>query len=357
MLPGLITGRLEALMILFKASSVLLMAGTLGFPLLAAGPSGRTPARATSRGLLLVDNKGNHMLSIVDPETGREVATVTETGITGHEVAASPDGRTAYVPLYGNSGVGSPGTDGRTIDVVDLATRRVVSTIDLGRPMRPHCPNFGPKDGLLYVTTELADSVTVIDPKNNKIVGSIPTGQPESHMLAITHDGRRIYTANVGPGTVSVLDIASRKTLAVVHIAKVVQRISISTDDRYAFTSDETQPRLAVIDTATNKVTRWVELPGIGYGASPTLDSRYLLVAVINKNQVAVVDLKAMKVVRTIAVPAAPQEVLVRPDDRVAYVSCDRSRQVAAINLHTWKVDKLINTGPATDGLAWATAQ
>ena len=344
-------------MLLFKASTVLLMAGTLGFPLLAAGPSGKAPARSTSRGVLLVDNKGNHTLGIVDPETGREVATVTETGITGHEVAASPDGRTAYVPLYGNSGVGSPGTDGRTIDVIDLASRRVVSTIDLGRPMRPHCPKFGPKDGLLYVSTELAESVTVIDPKTHKILGSIPTEQPESHMLAITHDGRRIYTANVGPGTVSVLDIAARKTLAVIHVAKVVQRIAISMDDRYAFTSDESQPRLAVIDTSTNKIARWVELPGIGYGTAPTFDGRYLLVAVINKNQVAVVDLKAMKVARTIDVPAAPQEVLVRPDNRMAYVSCDHSRQVAAIDLRTWKVDKLINTGPATDGLAWAAAR
>ena len=341
-------------MILFKASSALLIVGALGFPLLAAGPARRASRRSTSRGLLLVDNKGNHTLGIVDPEAGREVAAVTETGVTGHEVAASPDGRTAYVPIYGNSGVGSPGTDGRTIDVIDLASRRVVSTLDLGRPMRPHCARFNPRDGLLYVTTELADAVTVIDPKANKVVGSIPTGQPESHMLAITHDGRRIYTANVGPGTVSVLDVTARKTLAIIHVAKVVQRISISMDDRYAFTSDQRQPRLAVIDTATNKVARWVELPGIGYGTAPTLDGRYLLVAVINKDKVAVVDLKAMKVIRTIDVPAAPQEIVVRPDDRVAYVSCDHSRQVAAIDLRAWKVDKLINTGPVSDGMAWA---
>jgi len=343
-------------MICLKASSIFFILGAFGFTLLAAGPAGRAPAHTPSKGFLLVDNKGNHTLGIVDPVAGREVATITETGITGHEVAASPDGRTAYVPIYGNSGVGNPGTDGRTIDVIDLAARRVVSTIDLGRPMRPHCAKFSPKDGLLYVSTELADSVTVIDPKTNKVVGSIPTGQPESHMLAFTHDGRRIYTANVGPGTVSVLDVANRKTLTVIHVAKVVQRISISMDDRYAFTSDQTEPRLAVIDTGANKVARWVELPGIGYGAAPTLDGRHLLVAVINKDKVAVVDLKTMKVVRTIDVPAAPQEIVIRPDDRMAYVSCDHSRQVAAIDLRTWKVAQLIHTGPVTDGLAWASA-
>jgi len=343
-------------MIITRASSIFLVMA-LGVPLLAFAAPGRPASRSSARGLLVVDYKGSHTLGIVDPVTGRQIATVLETGVTGHEVAVSPDGRTAYVPIYGNSGVGHPGTDGRTIDVIDIASRKVVSTINLDRPLRPHCPKFSPTDGLLYVSTELADAITIIDPKTNKVVGAIPTGQSESHMLAFSHDGRRIYTANVGPGTVSVLDVATRKTLAIIPICKETQRISISMDDRYAFTSDQKSPRLAVIGTATNKVERWVELPGIGYGTAPTLDGRYLLVAVINKNKVAVVDLKSWKVVRAIDVPSAPQEILVRPDDRIAYVSCDHSKQVAVINLRTWKAEKLINTGPASDGLAWAAAR
>lgn len=107
-------------------------------------------------GLLLVANKGDHTLGIVDPVAGRQVAAVEESGVTGHEVAVSPDGRRAYVPIYGDAGVGRPGTDGRTIDVIDLVARRVVATIDLGGPERPHAPHFGP-DGRLYVTTELSD--------------------------------------------------------------------------------------------------------------------------------------------------------------------------------------------------------
>ena len=134
--------------------------------------------------------------------------------------------------------------------------------------MRPHLPVFGPKDGLLYVTTELDKSITVIDPKTLKIVGSIPTGQPESHMLAISHDGRRGYTANVGPGTVSVLDMAARKTLKVIPISGNTQRISISLDDRWVFTADQTRPRMAVIDTATNTVKTWIALDGLSATAA-----------------------------------------------------------------------------------------
>src|SRR6266567_5497136 len=133
--------------------------------------------------ILLVANKGDHTLGIIDADVGRQIATVPENGITGHEVTASPDGRLAYVPIYGNSGVGKPGTNGRNMVVIDIASHKVVGNVDFGHEVRPHLPVFGPKDGLLYVTTELDKSVTIIDPKTLKIVGSIPTGQPESHML------------------------------------------------------------------------------------------------------------------------------------------------------------------------------
>lgn len=322
--------------------------------LAAPAPPTAAPAAATS-GLLLVANKGDHTLGIVDSEAGRQVATVPQTGVTAHEVAASPDGRFAYLPIYGDSGVGRPGGDGRTMDVVDIASRERVATVDFGRPERPHEALFGP-DGRLYVTTELTNSITVVDPRTNGVVDRIPTGQAESHMLALSRDGRRAWTSNVGPGTVSAIDLAAKKVTAVIPVSKKAQRIALSADERWLFTSDQGAPRLAVIDAGKNRVDRWVDLPGIGYGTAPTPDDRFLLVAIISANQVAVVDLDSMKVARAIDVPRAPQEVLVRPDGRFAYVSCDASRQVAVIDLATWKVERLIDAGPMVDGLAWAPA-
>src|SRR5215472_17278501 len=63
---------------------------------------------------LLVAEKGGQSLAIVDPAVGKVLASVPEGGITGHEVVASPDGKLAFVPIYGNSGVGRPGTDGQS---------------------------------------------------------------------------------------------------------------------------------------------------------------------------------------------------------------------------------------------------
>lgn len=311
-------------------------------------------AGESSAGLLLVANKGNQTLSIVDPTSGLTIAAVPEQGVTGHEVVASPDGTRAFVPIYGNSGVGGRGTDGSLIRVIDLMKHQVVGTIDLGEGLRPHCAVMGPKDGFLYVTTELGDSVTMIDVNTLKVVTTIPTGQAQSHMLAITHDGKRGYTANVGPGTVSVLDLAGKKVIAIIPVSRQVQRISLSTDDRWVFTADQTRPRLAVIDTVTNGLSAWIDLPGTGYGTAPTPDGHWLLVALNRINRIGVIDLQTMKLARTLDVPKAPQEILIQPDGAFAYVSCDASRQVAVIDLKNWKVTKLINTGPGTDGLAWA---
>ena len=323
-----------------------------GVALLAA--SGPSPAGSISRGFLLVANKGDRTLGIVDSEMGKQIATVAEGGNTGHEVIASPDGRTAYVPIYGDSGVGKPGSDGSNLVVIDIASRKVIGNIDFGHGVRPHCPMFGPKDGLLYVSTELENSITVIDPRSLKIVGSIPTGRPESHMFAISRDGRYGYTTNVGSGTVSVLDMQARKTIDVIQVAPIVQRIALSVDSGLAFTSDQTKPQLAVIDTATRKVKTWVPLAATGYGTAATPDGQWLVVAMPAAEQVAVVNLKTMRVEHTINVPAKPQEVLIRPDGAVAYVSCDASHKVAAIRTSDWTVEKVIDAGAGADGLAWA---
>jgi DNA-binding beta-propeller fold protein YncE len=316
--------------------------------------NGISASEGHPQGMLLVANKGDDTLGIVDASTGKQVATVAEGGTTGHEVVASPDGKTAYVPIYGNSGVGMAGTDGSNMIVVDLASRKVTGNVDFGHGVRPHCAVNGPKDGMLYVTTELDKAIAVIDPRTLKIVGSIPTGQAESHMLAISPDGTRGYTANVGPGTVSVLDMQKRKTITVIAVSGQVQRIAVTTDGKLVFTSDQKKPQLAVIDAATNKVKGWIPLPGTGYGGATTPDGKWFVLAVPGVNKVAVIDLAAMKVAQSIDVPAAPQEVLVQPDGKAAYVSCTASRKVAMIRTADWKVEKLIDASPGVDGLAWA---
>src|SRR2546429_7630663 len=119
-------------------------------------------------GLLVVANQKEHTLLVVDPDNRRELAKIA-VGMNGHEVIVSKDGRFAYAPIYGNSGVVRPGTDGSTIDVVDLQERKLAATIDLGKPLRPHRADKGPL-GKLCVTPELEHPVDGTDPGPRRIV-------------------------------------------------------------------------------------------------------------------------------------------------------------------------------------------
>ena len=122
-------------------------------------PEGRAETRP---GVLLAVNQGEATLGIVDPQEGKQIAAIAEGGVTGHEVATSFDGKLAYVPIYGDSSVGEPGTDGRELVVIDIGSRKVVQRFDFGHGVRPHCAVMSPNDGLLYVTTELNRTVSEV---------------------------------------------------------------------------------------------------------------------------------------------------------------------------------------------------
>jgi YVTN family beta-propeller protein len=316
---------------------------------------GATNSGLPARDLLVVANQYEHTVLLVDTEKRAAVAKIT-VGVNGHEVIVSKDGRFAYVPIYGNSGVGRPGTDGSTIDVIDLQEGKLLGSIDLGKPLRPHRAEFGP-DGLLYVTAELAHSVEVIDPSTRKVLAEIPTGEPQSHMLVLSPDGLRGYTANVSAGSVSVLDTAKRSLITTIHVAKEVQRISISPDGHRIFTHDQNAPRIAVIDTGSSKITDWIELPAPVYASEPTPDGRWLLAVSPQESRLYVVDLRSLKLVRTLELPKKPSEILVRPDGEVAYVSGTGAGKIAVLNLRTWEMQESIDLTPGVDGLAWASSK
>ena len=242
-------------------------------------------------GRLLVVCKGDQALDVIDLASGTTTARITASGFTPHEVAVTPDGTRAYLPTYSDVWLGQPGTDGRRIDVVDLVDLRVVDEIVIDFASRPHDAVVG-GDGLLYVGTELDESVSVFDPSTRARVGRLPTRRPQSHMFVLSPDGARAYTANVDTdtGSVSVIDVATQALVRVIEVAGVINRISISPDGSTLFCADQEQPRLAVIDATTAAVS-WIDLPSRGFGTAVTPDGRSLVVALRRASQVGVIDL------------------------------------------------------------------
>jgi YVTN family beta-propeller protein len=319
-------------------------------PLLTMAISTHPTAQAPSPGgTLVVANQGDHTLLLLDLATQKQIASV-EVGVNGHEVVISADEKFAYVPIYGNSGVGKPGTDGRTIDVVDLRAHSLAGTIDLGKPVRPHCARFAPDD-ILYVSAELSNALYAIDPETRKVVAEIPTGAEQSHMFVISPRGDRAYTANVSSGTVSVLDLKKRTLLTIIPVAKTVQRISISPDGRYVFTHDQNTPRIAVIDTATNKIARWIDVPSTIYSSDVTPDNQHLITA-SPSGKVFIIDIAQSKILTTIDVPPSTGELIVSPDGAQAYLSCPQAAHIQVLDLHAGKLLEDFPLTKGVDGLA-----
>ena len=301
-------------------------------------------------GFLFIANQFEHTALLVDLSTKAVLARI-EVGVNGHEVVVSPDGHFGYVPIYGNAGVGKPGTDGDRIDVIDLKEHRLAGHIDLGKPVRPHCAKFGP-DGFLYVTAELANAIYVVDVKQKKVVGEIPTGAIESHMLLLSPDGKRGYTANVSAGSVSVLDIEKRALITMIPVAKKVQRLSMTRDGKRVFTHDQDQPRIAVIDTASNKVSGWIAVPSTVYSSVPSADGHTML-ASSPAGKLFSIDLDNLKQIGETDSCAALGELALTSDGNRAYLTCPQTGDLLVFNPHNGKPDPTINLTKGVDGIEW----
>jgi len=322
----------------------------VSIPLALSFVSAANDVASPTPGFLFVANQFDHTALIIDLAQHKSIAAI-EVGINGHEVAVSPDKHFAYVPIYGNAGVGKPGTDGSTIDIIDLHERKIAGTIDLGKPVRPHCAKFGP-GGLLYVTAELANSVHVVDTNARKVVAQIPTGAIESHMLVISPDGHRAYTANVHAGSVSVLDLDKRALITVIPVANLIQRISISPDGKRVFTHDQEQPRIAVIDTATNKIANWIPLPASVY-SSVVLPGGSAMLANSTSGKLFFVDLSQNKVTRETEVPPSMGAIALTPDNHLAYLTCPQAGTIEVIDTQTGAKSAPITLTKGVDGVEW----
>lgn len=303
-------------------------------------------------GDLLVVNKGDDTLARVDFERGETVATVPLSGRSGHEVAVTPSGREAIVPIYSDAPVGVPGTEGRTIDVVDVTLMTAVRTVDLGVAARPHCPVFAGR--WLYVTAESRNSVLELDPVTLKVAATIDTGAHQSHMLAISADATVGCTANVEPGSVSILELATRTLRAVVPVAAKINRIALSPDGRTAYTADQNDARIAVIDVHRARVERWIDLPAPGFGSALT-GAGELVVALRSADAVAVVDTSPNDPAptRLIAAPRWPQMIVLDPSGTRAYTACRDDEVAVEIDLVAGEVTRTATVGRDPDGIAW----
>ena len=134
----------------------------------------------------------------------------------------------------------------------------------------------------------------------------IPVGRgPEG--FDVSPDGKELWTAHMGDGRVSIIDVASRKVVATIEAgARSPNRLKFTPDGKRALVSEIGGGGLVVLDTATRAVTKRVPL---GRGASGILippDGARAYVALTGDNTIVVVDLKTLAEVDRLKTGSGP---------------------------------------------------
>ncbi|RHW16314.1 YncE family protein [Sphingomonas gilva] len=293
---------------------------------------------------LIVGNKGEDTVSFIDLQTAKERARVA-TGDMPHEIAVSPDGKQAAVVAYG----------GTTIDVFDVASAKKLRTIDLAPNQRPH-GLLWLADGRLVATAEASQSIAVVAPDGQ--VTGIRTDQQGSHMVAITPDAGHAFVANIGSGTVSVIDLAAGRKLRDIATGGKPEGIAVTPDGKQLWVGDLDAPRVQAFDASSYERLAEVAIPPVAIRVLASPDGKWIATSNIAAGSVSLIDPATLKVSRTIPVSgeqeAGQVTLLFSPDNKRLYAAETGRDQVAEIDLASGKVLRRIPVGKNGDGLAIA---
>lgn len=323
----------------------------LGGALLRAAP---TPSPA-----LLVINKSDHTLAIVDPAT-LKVDAIIPVGNDPHEIVVSPDGKTAYISNYGFGAF-------HTITVVNLVTQKAVRVIDLTPLRGPHGLFYA--GGEVYFTAEVNKVFGRYNPATNKVDWIMGTGQDRTHMIYVTPDLDHIYTSNVNSGTISIFSktaaTSGRAASAagpnweetVLETGPGTEGFDVSPDGRELWAAAARTGTLSIIDLASKKVVQTLHANLLGANRVKfTPDGKYVFVSMLSTRSgrdLAIFDVASRREVKQMTLGKGAAGMVMQPDGSRAYVSSSPSNFVSVIDLKTFKVVGQFSPGHGQDGIAW----
>lgn len=332
-------------------------------------------AQAPSPALLVLE-KSDNSLAIVDPATFKIVGRVPA-GPDPHEIAASPDGKLAYISNYG-------GLDSslNTISVVDVASQKVLPPISLGALHSAHGLCYaGDK---LYFTAETNKTIGRYDPATHAVDWVLGTGQDRTHMVIADETQDRIFTSNVNSGTISIIEhlllpmpgppsgqaaaspgppppVTPRKTWQIINVpsGRGVEGFDVSPDGQQIWGANALDGTITIIGVATRKPTETFRI-SVNHAnrLKFTPDGKLVLVsglgAAADAPSLAVIDAATHKEIKQFALSGGAAGILILRDGARAYVAVSTKDKVVAIDLKKMEVIGELPTGRNPDGLAWA---
>lgn len=297
---------------------------------------------------LVVVNKSESTVSVIDLTAGTILATLP-TGHGPHEVAASANGRWAVVTDYGSQQAGS------SLTVVDLSTLKVARTISLLPHRRPHGAAFLPDHRTVAITSETSEAVLLVNVESGEITSQIPTGQKGSHMVAVTADGKLGYTANIGNGSLSALDLGGSQPPRILPVSVQTEAIGLMPDGSQTWVGSNPTGKVFAVDVAQWKVIDSIQTAGFPYRIGFSPNGAIAVITNPMSDQVRLLDAVTRAPLSTISVSAQSQPLglAFSPDGKTAWITLGGSDQVAEIDLMTQSVRRHLSTGGGPDGIAY----
>lgn len=323
------------------AAALLLLAATAARPAIDPGPAGT----------LVVANQQSADVTLVTLPAGttRQVAV----GAGPHEAAVTADGRWGIVTVYGTRE-----EMGTRLAVVDLATGALVRHVALGTYTRPHGVVALPGEGnRVVVTSEASQRLLVVDLARDSVVAAIATGAPGSHMVAVSRDGRRAYTANIPAGSMSEIDLVEGRLVRQVAVGPVSEGIALSPDGREAWVGSNAARTIAVVDLARGTVTDTLTGVGVPYRLAFSPDGRTVAVADPEGNAVHLLDAATRRPLASVGGLGSPRGVQFAPDGASVFATLGAENAVAVIDVAARAVRGRHAVGAVPDGVAFAPAR
>jgi DNA-binding beta-propeller fold protein YncE len=312
--------------------------------------SAQTPPSSS----LLVLSKQDHTLVVVEPATLKILARVP-VGDDPHEVIASSDGTTAYVSNYGGGTL-------HTLAVIDLVSQKGRDSIELSPLLGPHGLTF--VGGKVWFTAEGSKAIGSYDPGTKKVDWILGTGQNRTHMISVSDDLQRIVTSNVSSGTVSIIDKAATHgpgagrmdwNETAIPVGSGSEGFDISPNAKEIWAANAGDGTISVIDIASKKVTETLDanVPSANR-LKFTPDGKHVLVSTLRGADLVFLDAAERKVIKRLPIGTGAAGILMQPDGLRAFVACTPDNYVAVIDLGSLTVAGYIQDIGQPDGLAWA---
>jgi YVTN family beta-propeller protein len=177
-----------------------------------------------------------------------------------------PWGR-ADIPLSVHDRVYAADQTSNTVSVIDPSSNKLLGVIRLGDPvpgalsplyrgeLLVHGLGYSPDSKTLAVVSVGSNSVTLIDTATNAIKGKIYVGR-SPHESFFTPDGRELWVTVRGENYVSVIDPVQTKEIRRIELANGPGMTMFGPDGKYAFVCSSFTPEVAVIDVASHQMIK-----------------------------------------------------------------------------------------------------